>query len=212
TPAGIYYEHSASREYPGEEIARSLVGRTYAGDGYDSDGRSGRYGVEATLDEDLRGEPGYVVYEKDRGGDPIASSAHLRHQPTPGMNVHLTIDEDLQYATQRMLIDRLEELGATEATGVIMRASTGEILTMSSVAHGEDGSVGPTGDNRAATSIYEPGSVNKVFTIAGAMEEEQVTPETLRRVPPQLQMSNKTFTDTEWHPSELWSTADILSS
>src|SRR5699024_3148721 len=38
------------------------------------------------------------------------------------------------------------------------------------------------------------------------------TPETRRRLAPQLQMANKTCTDTDWHASELWSTADILSS
>lgn len=212
TPVGIYYEYAASREYPGEEIARSLVGRTYAAGGHDSEGRSGRYGVEATLDDELQGEPGYVIYEKDRGGGPIASSARLLHQPTPGMNVYLTIDQGLQYATQQALIERLEQLGASEATAVIMRASTGEILTMATVAHGEDGTVAPTGDNRAATTIYEPGSVNKAFTIAGAMEEGHVGPETLRRVPAQLQMANKLFTDHDWHAEELWSTADILSN
>jgi cell division protein FtsI (penicillin-binding protein 3) len=51
-----------------------------------------------------------------------------------------------------------------------------------------------------------------MMTIAGAIEDGQVGPETQRRVPDHLQMANKTFRDHDTHPTELWTTTDILSN
>lgn len=210
-PTGIFLEHATAREYPSGNLARAVIGRTFAGGGVDEDGRAGRWGIEAELDTDLRGKPGYIVYEKERGGGRIASTSRLLHEPTPGADVHLTIDQRLQYRTEDALITRIEELDASEATAIIMRPSTGEILSMATVAHGDDGAVQPTVDDRAAAAIYEPGSVTKMITIAAAMEEEEITADTRRRVPNQLEMADKVFADHDPHPVEYWSTSEILA-
>lgn len=210
-PVGIFLEPVANREYPSGDLALSIVGRVYDHQEFDADGSRGRFGVEAALDQALQGEPGQVVYERDRAGGPIAGADHLVHQPTPGVNVYLTIDRGLQHSMEQMLIERVEDLDATEASAIVMRPSSGEILAMSTVAHAPDGTVGPTSDNRSATAIFEPGSVSKMITVAAALEEEQVGPDTVRRVPDRLQMADKLFTDHDPHPTELWSTSDILT-
>src|SRR5699024_819210 len=52
-PDGIFLQHASEREYPSQDLARSLVGRTFDDGVVDEEGRAGRYGVEATYDQEL---------------------------------------------------------------------------------------------------------------------------------------------------------------
>ncbi|MFN8017893.1 MAG: penicillin-binding transpeptidase domain-containing protein [Acidimicrobiales bacterium] len=100
--------------------------------------------------------------------------------------------------------------GAHSAQAVIMRPSTGEVLAMANVRRQPDGTVANSADNAAVTALFEPGSTQKVFTIAAAIEEGQVRPDTQIDVPSQLQLYDRTFTDSHPHPEAMWSVTDIL--
>jgi cell division protein FtsI (penicillin-binding protein 3) len=52
---------------------------------------------------------------------------------------------------------------------LIMQVRTGEVLAMANLKTAEDGTVGPAPNNMAVTNVYEPGSVNKLITISGAL-------------------------------------------
>jgi cell division protein FtsI (penicillin-binding protein 3) len=59
--------------------------------------------------------------------------------------------------------------------------------------------------------VFEPGSVNKVITMAAALEEGLVEPTTMMQVPDSIQVSDHLFTDHDPHPVASWSVTDVLS-
>lgn len=74
-----------------------------------------------------------------------------------------------------------------------------------------NGAPEPTPDNRAVTVVYEPGSVNKVITMAAALEEGITTPTSVWSVPDNIQIADKRFTDSHPHPVEQWTPTDIMA-
>lgn len=207
---GITAEDQYVRTNPAGDLAAAVIGRSLPDGSVDDTGKQGISGLERQFDAQLHGQPGRLWYERDVAGRTIAGG-HRRLDPArPGTDLYLTLDEPLQYEAERALASQVTDTGAKGATAVIMRPSTGEILAMASVAVDEDGNVANTRDNRAVTAVFEPGSTNKVFTVAGAMEEGLVTPNTVLEVPDHLQLYDKDFTDHDPHPTAAWSVTDIL--
>jgi cell division protein FtsI (penicillin-binding protein 3) len=95
----------------------------------------------------------------------------------------------------------------------IVWTRTGDILAMANV-DGEtaDSPAKPassTEQNRTVTDVFEPGSTNKVVTIAAALEAGVVMPDTVTPTPSALMIDGVRFEDVETHPSEM-TVADIL--
>ncbi len=210
TLAGIDLVDRLVRQYPVGNLATSIVGRTVVDGGVDTSGREGVSGIEEQFDDILTGEPGRLQYEHDPNGRTIAGGTQTIDPARPGTNVYLTIDQALQYESERAIADQVEATGAAGGMVLIMRPSTGEILAMASVAPNAEGEAVNTRDNRSVTAVYEPGSVNKVITVAGAMEEGLVEADTILQVPDHLTIYDKTFRDHDPHPVRSWSVTDIL--
>jgi len=207
---GITFEGQYVRKNPSDGLARAVVGRTYEQGRVDDQQRQGQTGLELAYDDDLEGTPGRLTFEKDPAGGTIAGTSEKLEAAEPGTDLYLTLDQSLQYATEQAVAEQVRATGAKEAMAVISRPSTGEILAMASVADAGDGNVAGTVDNRPVTTVFEPGSVNKMITIAGALEEGLIDPETIFEVPDSLQVADHRFTDNEPHPTSPWSTTDIL--
>ena len=208
--AGISTEDNYQRDNPSGALATSIIGRTVADGGVDEHGHQGLSGIEQQYDRSLTGTPGRLYYEHDPKGRTIAGGAESTVPAKPGTDVFLTIDQNYQYETERALTSQVSATGAASGMAVIMRPSTGEILSMASVGVGRDGKVTNTNDNRPVTAVFEPGSVNKMITVAGALEQGQVTPSTVLQVPDHLRLYDKDFTDHDPHPVRPWSVTDIL--
>jgi membrane peptidoglycan carboxypeptidase len=130
-----------------------------------------------------------------------------------GNDLILSLDQSLQYELERALVDAVGAATAKGGLAIVEDTRTGGILAMANVTG--DGAGGarpssPTEHNRAVTDVYEPGSTNKVITMAGALEDGLVTPETKFTVPDKLPMANAVFEDHEPHPPIPWSVTDIL--
>lgn len=208
---GIAISKRYLRTSPSRGLAAPVVGRALAdGQVVADSAHQGVSGIERQYDDALTGRPGRLYYEKDPVGNTIAGGRQRLEAARPGADVYLTLDQSLQYETQRALADQVDATGAQGAMAIVMHPSTGEIVAMAGVNRRFDGTIADTAEVTPVTSVFEPGSVNKVITIAGAMEDGLVDPDTVLDVPDRLALYDRTFNDHEPHPTSPWSVTDIL--
>jgi len=193
------------RMAPAGDLARSLLGAV----GVDNEGLSG---LELQYDDLLTGDPGELVIEKDPDGRTIPAGERELKPARRGDDLVLTIDRSMQYETERALSAQVVAKGADCGTAIVSKPATGEILALANVCSDEEtGEVVPVGNNMAATTVFEPGSVNKVITVAAALEEGLVTPSTEIEVPDSLWVADHRFSDAHPHPTEPYSVTRILA-
>lgn len=209
---GVHLVDEPARFAPNGDLARSVVGSV------NIDGE-GRAGLEMAYDDVLSGEPGELVVEQDPAGRTIPQGDREVSPAQRGSDLELTIDLAMQHATEQALIEAVETTDARLAYAIVSNPSTGEIYAMANVARPLDEHGDPTGEpavpvgaNSALTSVFEPGSVNKVITVAAALEEGLVSPTTPMTVPDELQVSDHLFTDHDPHPTARWNPVDILAT
>src|SRR3546814_20069451 len=94
-----------------------------------------------------------------------------------------------------MLSAEVDALGAKGGTVIISQPESGEILALANITRNTDDEIITAGANRAVIDVFEPGSVNKVITIAAALEEGVVEPDTELDVPDSLEASAPIFPD-----------------
>ena len=151
----------------------------------------GKFGLEKIYDKDIRGVNGGAQVEVDVNGKPVQILG--KKEPTPGYDLILTLDRDLQVATEKAVDDILKEIGAHAAAAVVLNPQNGEVLAMVSrpafdpnlFAHGistkdwnaiNNNPYHPM-DNKTITGEYPPGSTFKIVTGTAALAAGVVTPE-----------------------------------
>ena len=159
--------------------------------GYKSGDIIGKFGLERVYDTYIRGVDGGEQVEVDVGGKPVQILG--KKEPVPGYDLVLTIDRDLQVATEKAVDKILGEIGAHAAAAVVLNPQTGEILAMVSrpafdpnlFAHGisnKDWDAINTNpyhpmDNKTITGEYPPGSTFKIVTGTAALAAGKVAPD-----------------------------------
>lgn len=188
---------------PNGDEARSLIGLT------DIDG-VGISGLEQQYQAVLEGTPGEISYERSALG-PIPGGERKLKEASPGDDIELTIDLPLQYVAEQLVTDQVRATDSASGIAIITKPATGEVLAMVNVAADpETGDVAPSTNNEALTTVFEPGSVNKVVTVAAALADGKVTPASVLDHPPTLTLGGATFSEAEALPSQL-SVTDILT-
>lgn len=176
--SGVDLRPTRLREYPEGSIASQVLGFV----GLDGNGLSG---LELTLDEELTGRPGFLVTERDTEGREIVLARKQLLPPQGGADIVLTLDRQLQREAERILGQAVHENRGTGGVIIVMEPATGAILALASaptytlgpglqLERGRDSLYKPT----PVTDTYEPGSVLKLMTIAAAIEEQVVVPNT----------------------------------
>lgn len=150
--------------------------------GFSTVDNQGVEGIERSMDGDLRGKPGKRVTQRDALGREI-KAFEIRSLPViDGNRIVLTIDQHLQYLTEKALEKAFKQWKAKGAWAVVMNPRTGEILAMANQPGFDPNHYAKVGAdakrNRAITDMYEPGSVFKIVAASGALNEGVVTPET----------------------------------
>jgi cell division protein FtsI (penicillin-binding protein 3) len=201
---GVHLLEEPARFTPSSDLARSIIGRV-------APDQTGATGIELLYDEILTGTPGEVTYERARDGGTIAAAGQSRVPPRPGSDVVLTLDRSLQYETERVLSEQVDALGAKGGTVIVSQPATGEILALANITRDAQDEIITAGANRAVIDVFEPGSVNKVITIAAALEEGLVEPHTELVVPDTLQVADHRFSDDHDHPTAPMSVTQILA-
>ncbi len=139
----------------------------------------GLEGVEHLYDDLLGGKPQFVVAQQDALGRLVFRQEEPEPK-APIFDVHLTIDEVLQYTAERELARAVERSGAKAGTVVILDPANGEVLALANQPTFDPNHFRAASSaakrNRAAADYLEPGSVFKVILAAGALEEGVVHP------------------------------------
>ncbi len=193
---GLSTARDPVRDYPADDVAANLVGFM----GTDEP----LAGFERTFDGMLAGTDGRARYQVGDGNRiPLGDSTI--EPPVDGHDLHTTIDLDLQWYVQRVLRQAVEDSGGESGMAVVMDTRTGEVLALADDPTFDAGNplVSPKEDlgSRAVSDVYEPGSVEKVLTVAGLLDEGKVTPRTRLVVPPQLDRDGRVIND--WFPHGL---------
>jgi cell division protein FtsI/penicillin-binding protein 2 len=201
----ISFVPEPKRVYP-QRLGLQLLGAT------DPDG-NGLAGAEKSLDKLLHGTPGERIVLRDRDGQVV----RVEHeQPAiPGKTVGLTIDRDIQSATEAVAQQTLVKWKANAVTIVALDPRTGGLLSMATApgipAGGYSKATNDERRLRAVTDGYEPGSTFKVVTIGAALQEGRVTPETRFTVPYSMSLYDRKIEDASYHNTENLSVSDILA-
>ncbi|HEV2096756.1 MAG TPA: penicillin-binding protein 2, partial [Chthoniobacterales bacterium] len=172
---GIYFERDSTRVYPNASMLCHVIGFT------DFD-HKGIQGIEASMDEYLRGQDGYRYIEHNRAGQEMVLYRGQERVPRNGYQVHLTIDLNLQNIVENEIDAAMREYTPQKATIILMRPQTGEILAMANRPNfdlNKRAEAKPEEmKNRAIIDMMEPGSTFKIVTAAAALNEHKVRPDT----------------------------------
>ncbi len=166
------------RGYPEGNIAPQILG--FVGQDF-----QGLAGLELSLDKDLKGVPGVLDAERDTSGDVIAIGRTEEVPPKNGSDVILTIDRTIQRMAEQELAAGIKQYKAKGGLIIVMDPKTGGILAAATQPT-YDLTADPIYDPSRAdlykttivTDTYEPGSVMKLMTMAGGLQEKVVTPDT----------------------------------
>ncbi|NLB65022.1 MAG: penicillin-binding protein 2 [Lentisphaerae bacterium] len=165
---GVWFEPVRTRHYPQQELACHVVGFVnFEG--------VGSAGIEQSWDNILKGRPGMLVGQKDGTRREVPSRRRLTMAPREGASIYLTIDQNIQYFTERALDQGMEEFGAEAAWAAVQDVRTGAILAMASRPAYNPNEFNISKDferlNRVVGVNYEPGSAFKIAPISAALNE-----------------------------------------
>jgi len=204
--AGIGEDPDSRRTYPQGELATQVVGAVGAED-------EGLTGLERGKNSVLEGEDGERRMVIDVKGEPIRMET--AHEAEDGEDVKLTLDSAIEQKTEEVLAEVGETYAPKGATAIVMDPRSSQVLAMANwppVDPTDLSSASPEDlINRATGFTYEPGSTFKAFTVAAALEEKRVTPETTFTLPPQLHVADRIIEDAEARPTVTLSVAQILA-
>jgi cell division protein FtsI (penicillin-binding protein 3) len=202
---GLTFIPRYKRDYPRLWTASQVLGSTGTDD-------QGLGGLEFSLDKQLTGTDGERRVVKDAMGQPI--EMRDTKPVRPGHNVRLTLDANLQDRAESVLTDVGRTWKPKGATAIVMEPNTGAVLALANWprvnANALQDAPVDARQNRATGAIYEPGSTFKAFTVAAALEDGKVTPDTPFDLPPILKVADRDIKDAEAHGYETKTVSEIL--
>lgn len=202
---GVHLVDEPKRFTPAGELASPLIGKV----GTDNVGLSG---VELQFDKTLAGRPGRQVVEQDPSGTELPGGVRQFVPAERGDDLVLTIDRSLQFEAERSLATMITNAGADGGVAIVMESRTGEVLALADLtADVQGGPPMPSSKATALTNVYEPGSVNKLITIAAALQEGLVRPADKLLVPDTIRVADHTFSEHDPHGPIEWSITDIMA-
>ena len=170
---GIFIEGVPERVYPGHELLAQVLGFV----GLDN---SGLAGLEHMYDKELKGDPTTLKYVIDNKGRPIKFESH-QETSAKARDIYLTIDKDIQGMAEKYLREAVIKHMADKGGIGVLDASTGEILAMANYPAFDPNDVKFSNPEHRKLSFavdpFEPGSAFKLFTVAGALENKIIKPE-----------------------------------
>ncbi len=203
---GIGQLPDSRRTYPQGDMAGQVIGAV----GSENQGLTG---LELGEESILHGTDGEQRIVNDALGDPIR--LETVEEASDGEDIQLTLDPVIQQETERALAEAGEAYAAKGATAIVMDPRNSHILAMANwpPVNPSDLSESSNDDllNKATGFTYEPGSTFKAFTVAAALEEKLVTPESAFTLPPTVQVADRVIEESHPRGTETMSVSQILA-
>lgn len=175
---GIYFEEEPMRYYPNGVFASHIIGFAREKEVETEDGEvvtevNGVTGMEQQMNDLLKGEDGYISYQRDLYNTKLLDPNEVIKEPKDGNDVYLTLDQKIQTLVDEALSTVEATYDPKRMTAVVMHAKTGEVLAMSSRPSYNPNNPANVENwyNDVISTPIEPGSTVKMFTWAAAIEE-----------------------------------------
>jgi len=170
---GLHIKQEKVRYYPQEELAAQVVG-------FVGGEKEGQYGIEGYYNEILKGEKTFQEGERWPKGYLINRALK---KPKEGENLILTIDYNIQFMAEKILNEAQKNLDFESATIIVSDPYTGKVLALANYPSFNPNNYRQEENlrvfkNQAIQTIFEPGSIFKSITLAIALEENKITPQT----------------------------------
>ncbi len=175
TNVGISLVDDQKRYYPKNSMASHLLGYVQKND-------EAVYGIESLYDDVLKGQDGYIKYEKD-GKRVQLADGDVEYKPAvDGKNLTLTINTEIQYYVEEAIKESYQKYKPKSITAIAADPNTMEILGMASYPNFNPNQYWETKDqaafyNQPVKQLIEPGSTFKIVTLAAAVQEGLFNPE-----------------------------------
>jgi cell division protein FtsI (penicillin-binding protein 3) len=173
------------RSYPAQDVAANILGYVNAKD-------QPVAGVEDRFNNLLSGTDGSATYDVG-GGNRVPLGDNSVTEPVDGKDLSLTIDRDLQWYVQRVLSQTVEDAGGVSGVAVVQDTRTGELLALADYPTYNPNDMTQRNPDalasRAFRDVYEPGSVQKVLTVAALLDAGLVDPLTELTIPSEIESS-----------------------
>jgi cell division protein FtsI (penicillin-binding protein 3) len=202
---GIGTTEEPRRVYPQGTLAGQMLGSV----GVDNFGLSG---IEQSLESKLHGKDGRRRITNDALGKPVSIVDSKRAEA--GQDVQLTIDANIQERVESVLAGVGRTFSPKGATAIVLDPRDGSVLALANwppVDPSKPGAPGYLTQNRAVQTNYEPGSTFKAFTVAGALQEKLITPNTAFDLPTVLQVADRQISDAHPRGAVRLTVAQILA-
>lgn len=198
-----FLEPRTWRIYPGNNLASQILG-------YVQDGQ-GIYGIEGKYDKQLAGQPGSLSAETDLNGNPLTVGSRSGEEAVPGVDLTLTVDSYIQYLVEQGLADVVTEMRAQSGTALVLDARTGAVVAMAGFPDFDPNRYSDFVNDRGCINQqgvffhpalycdYEPGSTMKAITMATALDQKVVTPESTIEDPGYLTFDDGTPAVYNWN-------------
>jgi Cell division protein FtsI/penicillin-binding protein 2 len=204
-----FLEPRTWRDYPNGDLASQILG--YVQSNQENAAPQGVYGIEQKYNTVLSGKAGSFTAETDLNGNPLTVGASSNQPAVNGSDLTLTIDGTIQYKVQSALAQRVQATQSESGTAVVLNARTGAVVALAGYPDFNPNNYSQYANERGcrgALSVYfspalycayEPGSTMKSVTMAAALDQKVITPNTSFYDSGQLDFSDGTPPVFNWH-------------
>ncbi len=184
--ADTFLQPRTWRIYPQGTTASQILGFVQQSD----QTNVGAYGIERQYNALLAGKPGSFTAETDLNGDPLIVGASAEQPAVPGANLTLTINSTIEYMAETGLANAIKQFNAESGSVVVLNARTGAVVAMAGAPSFDPNQYGSFANTQGCLGTeevflnpvlycaYEPGSTMKAVTMAAALDQGLITPDT----------------------------------
>jgi stage V sporulation protein D (sporulation-specific penicillin-binding protein) len=178
---GVGLQEETQRSYlPGITTGSTLAANLLGFVDWNGDGK---YGIEEYYQKALAGTPGYISSYRDLANREVVLGSHVHEDPVKGSDLILSLDANVQYAAEQALAAGVKRDRAESGSVLVMDPKTGGIVAWADYPAYNANNFTKTDSalfkDNALSYVYEPGSVMKVVTLAGAINAGAIQPNTV---------------------------------